>query len=70
MRFLFTTFEGGGHVPAMLVVAHELRRRGHAVTVADAWANGRHCAAKIDVESGVMSAGASPRSAYAYAIGR
>ena len=40
-------------------------RRGHAVTVAEAWANGRHCA-----ESGVMSAGASPRSAYAYAIGR
>lgn len=48
----------------------ELRRRGHAVTVADPWANGRHCAAKIEIDTGVMSAGASPRSAYAYAIGR
>lgn len=39
MRFLFTTFEGGGHVPAMLVVAHELRRRGHAVRVVSDEAN-------------------------------
>ncbi|MGH7002888.1 MAG: gamma-glutamyltransferase family protein [Alphaproteobacteria bacterium] len=48
----------------------ELRRRGHRVTVADDWANGRHCAAMIDVETGVMSAAASPRSPYAYAVGR
>jgi gamma-glutamyltranspeptidase/glutathione hydrolase len=66
-------YEPGGlniesRMPAETIA--ELRRRGHAVTVAEAWANGRHCAAKIDVESGVMSAGASPRSAYAYAIGR
>jgi gamma-glutamyltranspeptidase/glutathione hydrolase len=66
-------YEPGGLViesrmPAETIA--ELRRRGHAVTVADAWANGRHCATKIDVETGVMSAGASPRSAYAYAIGR
>jgi gamma-glutamyltranspeptidase/glutathione hydrolase len=66
-------YEPGGlniesRMPAETIA--ELRRRGHAVTVAEAWANGRHCAAKIDAESGVMSAGASPRSAYAYAIGR
>jgi gamma-glutamyltranspeptidase/glutathione hydrolase len=57
-----------GRMPAATVA--ELRRRGHAVTVADDWANGRHCAAMIDVESGVRSAAASPRSPYAYAIGR
>jgi gamma-glutamyltranspeptidase/glutathione hydrolase len=66
-------YEPGGlniesRMPAETIA--ELRRRGHAVNVAEAWANGRHCAAKIDVDSGVMSAGASPRSAYAYAIGR
>jgi gamma-glutamyltranspeptidase / glutathione hydrolase len=66
-------YEPGGlniesRMPAETIA--ELHRRGHIVTVAEAWANGRHCAAKIDVESGVMSAGASPRSAYAYAIGR
>jgi gamma-glutamyltranspeptidase/glutathione hydrolase len=66
-------YEPGGlniesRMPAETIA--ELRRRGHFVTVADGWANGRHCAAKFDVESGVMSAGASPRSAYAYAIGR
>ncbi|MFO1455291.1 MAG: glycosyltransferase [Steroidobacteraceae bacterium] len=39
MRFLFTTFEGGGHVPPLLVVAGELRRRGHAVRVVSDQAN-------------------------------
>jgi UDP:flavonoid glycosyltransferase YjiC (YdhE family) len=39
MRFLFTTFEGGGHVPPMLVVARELRRRGHVVRVVSDEAN-------------------------------
>ncbi|MCU0759429.1 MAG: glycosyltransferase [Steroidobacteraceae bacterium] len=39
MRFLFTTFEGGGHVPPMLVVARELRRRGHLVRVVSDEAN-------------------------------
>lgn len=31
MRFLFATFEGGGHVPPALCVAAELYRRGHQV---------------------------------------
>lgn len=31
MRFLFTTFEGGGHVPPALLVARRLRERGHQV---------------------------------------
>jgi len=30
-RFLFTTFEGGGHVPPALLVAAALRQRGHDV---------------------------------------
>lgn len=32
-RFLFCTWEGGGHVPPMLTVARRLADRGHAVTV-------------------------------------
>ena len=32
-RVLFTTFEGGGHVPPSLLVAHELMARGHDVLV-------------------------------------
>lgn len=39
MRFLFTTFEGGGHVPPCIVVASELRRRGHVVRLVSAEAN-------------------------------
>lgn len=31
MRILFTTFEGGGHVPPAIVVARELQRRGHVL---------------------------------------
>ena len=31
MRFLFTTFEGGGHVPPALRVARRLQERGHQV---------------------------------------
>lgn len=31
MRFLFTTFEGGGHVPPALCVAAALQARGHQV---------------------------------------
>jgi UDP:flavonoid glycosyltransferase YjiC (YdhE family) len=31
MRFLFTTFEGGGHVPPALLVARRLIERGHEV---------------------------------------
>lgn len=32
-RFLFTTWEGGGHVQPLLLVAQELRARGHAVLI-------------------------------------
>lgn len=32
-RFLFTTWEGGGHVQPMLLVARDLEARGHAVLV-------------------------------------
>ncbi|HEY8615939.1 glycosyltransferase [Phenylobacterium sp.] len=31
MRFLFTTFEGGGHVPPALLVARQLQSHGHEV---------------------------------------
>jgi UDP:flavonoid glycosyltransferase YjiC (YdhE family) len=31
VRILFTTFEGGGHVPPAIVVARELQRRGHVL---------------------------------------
>lgn len=31
MRFLFTTFEGGGHVPPAILMASALARRGHDV---------------------------------------
>lgn len=41
MRFLFTTFEGGGHVPPALLVARRLRERGHAVLVVSDEANRR-----------------------------
>lgn len=33
MRFLFTTFEGGGHVPAPMLVARTLQAQGHDVLV-------------------------------------
>ena len=33
MRFLFSTFEGGGHVPAPMLVARALREQGHEVLV-------------------------------------
>lgn len=39
MRFLFTTFEGGGHVPPALLVARRLRERGHEVMVVSDEAN-------------------------------
>jgi gamma-glutamyltranspeptidase/glutathione hydrolase len=47
-----------------------LRRRGHKVTVLDDWGAGRHVGARIDVASGVIEGAASPRSPYAYAVGR
>jgi gamma-glutamyltranspeptidase/glutathione hydrolase len=51
-------------------VIAELRRRGHAVTVADGWSLGRMSAVSIDPETGVLRAGANPRGMQGYAVGR
>ncbi|MFF8311461.1 gamma-glutamyltransferase family protein [Streptomyces lydicus] len=48
----------------------ELRRRGHLVTVGDAWSEGRLCAVARDPETGVLSAAANPRGMQGYAVGR
>ncbi|GHH85640.1 gamma-glutamyltransferase [Streptomyces sulfonofaciens] len=47
-----------------------LRRRGHDVTVGDAWSEGRLCAVARDPETGVLSAAANPRGMQGYAVGR
>ena len=47
----------------------ELRRRGHRVTVADAWSVGRLTAARRDAD-GLLRAAATPRLMQAYAVGR
>ena len=39
LRFLFCTWEGGGHVPPMVTVARRLAARGHEVTVLSDEAN-------------------------------
>ncbi|MEU3183518.1 gamma-glutamyltransferase [Streptomyces sp. NPDC006923] len=51
-------------------VIEELRRRGHDVTVGDAWSEGRLCAVARDPETGVLSAAANPRGMQGYAVGR
>ncbi|AZP21311.1 gamma-glutamyltransferase family protein [Streptomyces aquilus] len=51
-------------------VVDELRRRGHEVTVGDAWSEGRLCAVARDPETGVLSAAANPRGMQGYAVGR
>ncbi|MEV6401988.1 gamma-glutamyltransferase [Streptomyces bobili] len=51
-------------------VIEELRRRGHEVTVADAWSEGRLCAVARDPETGILSAAANPRGMQGYAVGR
>ncbi|MPY55160.1 gamma-glutamyltransferase family protein [Streptomyces acidicola] len=48
----------------------ELRRRGHDVTVGDAWSEGRLCAVARDPETGLLSAAANPRGMQGYAVGR
>ncbi|MFI0788988.1 gamma-glutamyltransferase family protein [Streptomyces lydicus] len=48
----------------------DLRRRGHRVTVGDAWSEGRLCAVARDPETGVLSAAANPRGMQGYAVGR
>ncbi|MER6307472.1 gamma-glutamyltransferase [Streptomyces sp. NPDC001657] len=47
-----------------------LRRRGHLVTVGDAWSEGRLCAVARAPETGVLSAAANPRGMQGYAVGR
>ncbi|SFF23962.1 gamma-glutamyltransferase 2. Threonine peptidase. MEROPS family T03 [Actinacidiphila alni] len=51
-------------------VVAELRRRGHRVTVADPWSEGRLCAVARDPRTGVLSAAANPRGMQGYAVGR
>ncbi|PVE04376.1 gamma-glutamyltransferase family protein [Streptomyces scopuliridis] len=51
-------------------VIGELRRRGHEVTVGDAWSEGRLCAVARDPETGILSAAANPRGMQGYAVGR
>ncbi|MGC9540731.1 gamma-glutamyltransferase family protein [Streptomyces sp. UG1] len=51
-------------------VVEELRRRGHDVTVGDAWSEGRLCAVARDPQTGVLSAAANPRGMQGYAVGR
>ena len=54
-------------LPAATV--EELRRRGHAVEVGDAWSEGRLVAASRDAD-GLLRAGANPRGMQGYAAGR
>jgi len=51
-------------------VVEELRRRGHDVTVGEAWSEGRLCAVARDPRTGVLSAAANPRGMQGYAVGR
>jgi gamma-glutamyltranspeptidase/glutathione hydrolase len=51
-------------------VVAELRRRGHEVTVGDAWSEGRLCVVARDPETGILSAAANPRGMQGYAVGR
>jgi gamma-glutamyltranspeptidase/glutathione hydrolase len=51
-------------------VVEELRRRGHDVTVAESWSEGRLCAVARNPATGVLSAGANPRGMQGYAVGR
>ncbi|MGW6904771.1 gamma-glutamyltransferase family protein [Streptomyces sp. NPDC054940] len=51
-------------------VVEELRRRGHQVTVGDAWSEGRLCGVARDPLTGVLSAAANPRGMQGYAVGR
>lgn len=50
-------------------VLDDLRERGHKVTVAGPWSNGRVLAVRRDLRHGVIEAAASPRGETGYAIG-
>jgi gamma-glutamyltranspeptidase/glutathione hydrolase len=47
----------------------ELEARGHKITVASGWANGRVMAVQVGPKAGVLSAAASPRGQVAYVSG-
>ena len=51
-------------------VIAELRRRGHTVTVSDAWSLGRLSAVSRDPDTGILRAAANPRGMQGYAAGR
>ncbi|HVX44863.1 MAG TPA: gamma-glutamyltransferase, partial [Mycobacteriales bacterium] len=51
-------------------VVQELRRRGHEVSVVEPYSLGRLSVVARDPQTGVVSAGASPREMRAYAVGR
>ncbi|MDT3398286.1 gamma-glutamyltransferase [Streptomyces sp. B1866] len=73
-----SSFYPRGMVPGAVTVesrigaetVEELRRRGHRVTVAGAWTEGRLSAVARDPETGVLSAAANPRGMQGYAVGR
>ncbi len=51
-------------------VIDELRHRGHQVTIAGPWTEGRMCAVARDPDTGLLSAAANPRAMQGYAVGR
>lgn len=51
-------------------VIHELRERGHDVTVSGPWSQGRLSVVTRDPDSGVLQAAANSRGAQGYAAGR
>jgi gamma-glutamyltranspeptidase/glutathione hydrolase len=57
-----------GRVPAATVDV--LEGMGHVVTVAGDWASGQVTAARITPSTGLLEAGASPRTMAPYAVGR
>jgi gamma-glutamyltranspeptidase/glutathione hydrolase len=50
-------------------IRDELVRRGHVVTMGDAWSLGRLCAVRKEAD-GVLAAAANPRGMQGYAVGR
>lgn len=46
-----------------------LKKKGHKVTVDEPWSHGRCLAIQYDVDTGLISGGASPRGMKAYAMG-
>ena len=63
---------GGLAVEALVgpAVVERLRAMGHEVSIADEWTFGQVTAARTTPETGLLEAGASPRSMAAYAVGR